>query len=542
MIGFENNWYSILVNGQSHGFFHSTRGVKQGDPLSPALFVLSAEVLSAAMNALFEEDSFRGYEMPKWSSKLNHLAYADDTIIFAFADKVSLQMSMKILKEYEEFSGQKFNTDKSSFFMHSKVAERREEVNIGLHGRRIAIPKIRVVWDSDIYMTFQKLCFAKLWWKLRTTGTLWSNFMWNKYCKRFRPTAVQWKGGSHTWKMMLQARDEIEQNIWWEPRNGTSSMWFDNWSKLGSFHDVFPAENDIGHDLEEFMIHYSWNFPKLQAVIPNNVVEYGKHELGYFVRSEKADKPSWKVTSSDNFTRIWFWKLPIDEVLMRMRINIASRCWCCLDQQETMDHVFVTGPFAKSIWRYVSAAAGIIGSYHQTKQAVLLWWNANYVSRLKPVYQAMPAFIIWQLWKSRNTRRHGGTISVNKVIHEVNSFNLYAKARRIIDSTNLVAEAITLKEVLKYCIAQDLLSLIMEIDSLIWRKFWMEYGRCLSIIMIVSSIQICMKNKDVMVKHVLREGTIEYDHFTDIPSQGRRLLNIDRSQMPNFRFRTASKL
>ncbi|XP_060210644.1 uncharacterized protein LOC132637595 [Lycium barbarum] len=38
-----NNWYLVLVNGKPHGFFHSTRGVKQDDPLSPALFILSAE-------------------------------------------------------------------------------------------------------------------------------------------------------------------------------------------------------------------------------------------------------------------------------------------------------------------------------------------------------------------------------------------------------------------------------------------------------------------------------------------------------------------
>ena len=41
-----------------------------------------------------------------------------------------------------------------------------------------------------------KALFAKLWWIFRTSSTLWSNFMWNKYCKRFRPTVVQWKGGS----------------------------------------------------------------------------------------------------------------------------------------------------------------------------------------------------------------------------------------------------------------------------------------------------------------------------------------------------------
>ncbi|XP_059291733.1 uncharacterized protein LOC132045207 [Lycium ferocissimum] len=117
-----NNWYSVLFNGQASGFFHSTRGVKQGDPLSPALFILSAEVLSRALNSLFEDNGFRSYGMPKWSANLNHLAYADDTIIFSSAYATSLQLIMGILQEYEQMSGQLINKGKSSFHMHSKVA------------------------------------------------------------------------------------------------------------------------------------------------------------------------------------------------------------------------------------------------------------------------------------------------------------------------------------------------------------------------------------------------------------------------------------
>lgn len=44
------NYYSILLNGQSVGFFHSARGFKQGNPLSPALFILAAEVMARSLN------------------------------------------------------------------------------------------------------------------------------------------------------------------------------------------------------------------------------------------------------------------------------------------------------------------------------------------------------------------------------------------------------------------------------------------------------------------------------------------------------------
>lgn len=60
--------------------------------------------------------------MPKWSDKLNHLAYADDTIIFVNADKTSLQLIMDVLVQYEGQSGQKINKEKSFFFMYNKAA------------------------------------------------------------------------------------------------------------------------------------------------------------------------------------------------------------------------------------------------------------------------------------------------------------------------------------------------------------------------------------------------------------------------------------
>lgn len=102
--------------------FHSTRGVKQGDPLSPTLFILITEVLSKSLNSLFDNSEFKGYAMPKWSDNINHLAYANDTIIFVSTEKKSSQLVMQVLNDYEEQSGQLINKEKSSFVVYHKIA------------------------------------------------------------------------------------------------------------------------------------------------------------------------------------------------------------------------------------------------------------------------------------------------------------------------------------------------------------------------------------------------------------------------------------
>ncbi|XP_075111413.1 uncharacterized protein LOC142181784 [Nicotiana tabacum] len=99
-----------------------SRGVKQGDPLSPALFILSAEVLSRLLNKLFDDKSFIGFGMPKWIDPVNHLEYADNTIIFASAHQPSLNKIMTMLKCYEQISGQQNNAANRSYYLHANTS------------------------------------------------------------------------------------------------------------------------------------------------------------------------------------------------------------------------------------------------------------------------------------------------------------------------------------------------------------------------------------------------------------------------------------
>ncbi|WMV46087.1 hypothetical protein MTR67_039472 [Solanum verrucosum] len=112
-----NNWYSVIVNGSRHGFFHSTRGLKQGDPLSHVLFILGVEVLSRMLNLLHQDQNYKGFHMQIGGPQINHLCFADDVIIFTAATRSSLQLIMKTLSTYEAVSDQSINKENSHFMV-----------------------------------------------------------------------------------------------------------------------------------------------------------------------------------------------------------------------------------------------------------------------------------------------------------------------------------------------------------------------------------------------------------------------------------------
>lgn len=61
--------------------------------------------MSRGLNDLNEDPKFIGYGLPKWSLRINHLAYAYDTIPFGLGDQTSIIKIMKVLSAYERQSG-----------------------------------------------------------------------------------------------------------------------------------------------------------------------------------------------------------------------------------------------------------------------------------------------------------------------------------------------------------------------------------------------------------------------------------------------------
>ena len=108
--------FSVLINGSPAGFFQSSRGLRQGDPLSPYLFVIGMEALSCLINRAVDGNYLSGIKIANERGEdlsISHFFYADDTLIFCEDDLEQLKFLSWILMWFEAMSGLKINLTKS---------------------------------------------------------------------------------------------------------------------------------------------------------------------------------------------------------------------------------------------------------------------------------------------------------------------------------------------------------------------------------------------------------------------------------------------
>ena len=112
----KNPKYSVFINGRPRGRISTSRGLRQGDPLSPFLFLLISEVLSNLFSNLYEKEMFEGFVVGKDKIHISILQFAGDTLLFCKFDEVLMKNLRKTLSIFEWCFGQKINWEKSSIF------------------------------------------------------------------------------------------------------------------------------------------------------------------------------------------------------------------------------------------------------------------------------------------------------------------------------------------------------------------------------------------------------------------------------------------
>lgn len=133
MMGFSEKWiswvmlcvttvsYMVTLNGSSVGLIHPKCGLRQGDPMSPYLFIFCVDGLSQVLDKAATEGKITGCQVSNNDPHVTHLLFDDDNLLFFKATEAEATTVKYLLNEYGSKSGQVINYQKSGIFFSANV-------------------------------------------------------------------------------------------------------------------------------------------------------------------------------------------------------------------------------------------------------------------------------------------------------------------------------------------------------------------------------------------------------------------------------------
>ncbi|XP_062013879.1 uncharacterized protein LOC133730268 [Rosa rugosa] len=369
--------YSFLVRGKPRGLVTPSRGLRQGDPLSPYLFLIGAEGFLALLQQHQALGLLPGIEICREAPLVNHLLFVNDSMLYAQASLEDCYQIQDVIETYGRASGQLVNFDKSSVVFSKNVSDNMKEEVSSLLG-------VEVVESHEKYLglptyvgrkktaTFQyikenwprRFLIGKFWWgsMLDKRKIHWKT--WKALCNpkeegglgfrslaefnsamlakqawrvvnnpqsliarlfkaKYFPddsfcTASSHASPSYSWRSIFSTRDLLRQGKFWQIGDGAMvNIWTDSW--IPGVPNFRPCGGNLAAtdlNLVSDLIHHtgSWNVSLINRVFP---VHEAEAILSIPLSSrEVIDRVIWRFTKHGKFT-----VLQTNEILAKVCYN-----------------------------------------------------------------------------------------------------------------------------------------------------------------------------------------------------------------------------
>ncbi|KAL5543740.1 hypothetical protein UlMin_007524 [Ulmus minor] len=167
---------TLLLNGAPVRSFFPKRGLRQGDPLSPFLFILCMEVLSRLINKKVKDGLISGFKISRHSPALHHLFFADDVFLMGKCSINKAFYFKECLDDFCRWSGQSFNALKSNIFFNPAARKQTTSLITAMMGfsyitpnsTYLGLPLFRSSRIKDFNFLVEQLDSKLAGWKART--------------------------------------------------------------------------------------------------------------------------------------------------------------------------------------------------------------------------------------------------------------------------------------------------------------------------------------------------------------------------------------
>jgi hypothetical protein len=291
--------YSVLVNGEMTGRICPTRGIRQGDPLFLYLFLVCAEALSAQLTNSERIGLLKGVPTSPKGPRINHLFFADDSLIFCRATPAEWYRLEGILELYERTSGQMLNRDKTSIFFSCNTNDSVKEIILQLAG-------VPATQRYDKYLGLPALVgkshtreFQSIKDRVHKRVHDWKNKFLSQAGKEVLLKAVVQAIPTYSMSLFLLPKllckeiNSIMQRFWWGYKENDRKIHWMSWEKLGRP----KAQDGLGfRDLVCFnlalLAKQGWMIIQNPEGLVATILKAKYYPHGTFLEAKEGTRPS----------------------------------------------------------------------------------------------------------------------------------------------------------------------------------------------------------------------------------------------------------
>ncbi|KAK1310040.1 hypothetical protein QJS10_CPA08g01385 [Acorus calamus] len=306
---------AVLINGTPSAWISQGRGLRQGDPLSPYLFVLVTEVISALIHREQREGRLLGYyPHPRFQNQdiypaLNHILYADDLLIVGIAKPSQCVLIRDILKEAQKLTAQ---INESTLLQLEKVIRGflwSDGINLRpihlVHWEAITAERSRGGLGIRRLTFLKKAILAKLAFRFLLCPSLVGQHMHIKYNWVVNPWEVSpRKNSSSVWKALCKGLQLIRLHVRLIPGDlGSTNLLKDPWfmpvpfSRIPTFINMEEARLDCS--ISDVVQNNQWSVSILKRVLPDYWIDQIKLQLVPNITQDGRPRWVWKGSCSD---------------------------------------------------------------------------------------------------------------------------------------------------------------------------------------------------------------------------------------------------
>ncbi|KAK2388094.1 hypothetical protein QL285_061811 [Trifolium repens] len=459
MLGVTSVSYKFNIHGRYTSFMKARRGLRQGDPISPLLFVIVMEYLHRILQQLTKVPDFNLHSKCENLNIIN-LSFADDLLIFTRGDIVSVDLVMAKLRAFSNSTGLVVNPSKCKVYYGGvddttkrNIREATSFADGSLPFRYLGVPLTskklsihhymplvdRIVdrihsWSAKLLShagRLQLICsvtfvVANYWMQclplpkkvIQKINAICRSFLWSGGVTITKKSPVAWDrvcASTAHGGLNLISLDEWNQanlaKLLWNINSKADSLWI-KW-----VHSYYIKTDQLMTMSVNNSCSWIWKaiLKQCDSLLHIQGWEHmqGKVITRKVYQSLKMDHPSveWRVTMYQNIARpraifiLWMachGRLATKDRLKKFGVNLDVKC-CFCNQEETLNHLFFSCNVMRYVWQKVLQWLHVDHTPLEwtdeliwlTRQSKKKGWKAQ-------LLKAAAAETIYMLWKYRN--------------------------------------------------------------------------------------------------------------------------------------------